>query len=96
MRATGRLTPGQDAAVNLLAKLLASAKRGEIDAVAVVACGADGRLDTDIKGAGGFECQINMALDHLKAGIRMQFLQSCAAPSAPSIITPDHGLIVPQ
>ena len=71
-----KLTPGQDAVVNTLAKMLAAAKRGEVDAVAVCGVGAAGALMTDFKGTLGFECQLNMGLDHLKGGVALSFLQS--------------------
>lgn len=81
------LTPGQDAVVSMLAKMLAAAKRGELDAGAVVCVGKDGALLTDFKGTFGLECQLNMGLDHLKGGVALSFLQSQQA-SMPLILAP--------
>jgi len=83
----GDLTPGQDAVCNVLARMLAAAKRGELDAIAVVCVSADGALLTDFKGTLGFECQLNMGLDHVKDGVKRSFLQAQLPPSA--IIRPD-------
>lgn len=92
-KAIGGLSPGQDAVCDLLAKLLAAAKRGELDAIAIVACGADGSMKTEFKGVLGFECQLNMGIDHVKHQVRMSFIQAC---SAPQLIQPDNSIIRPS
>lgn len=81
------LTAGQEAVVNMLAKMLAAARRGEIDAGAVVCVGKDGTLMPDFKGTLGFECQLNMGLDHLKGAVALSFLQMQQV-AQPAIIRP--------
>lgn len=94
-KAAGGLSPGQDAVCDVLAKMLAAAKRGEIDAIAIVACSGDGAMSTDFKGAQGFECQLNMGIDHVKQQVRMSFLHACSQPAS-SVIMPDSGIIRPS
>ena len=82
-----KLNPGQDAVCGVLARMLGEAKRGELDAIAVVAVGASGSMLTDFKGCLGYEAQLNLGLDHLKEGVVRSFLQSQSTP--PAIIRPD-------
>jgi hypothetical protein len=89
------LTPGQDAVCNTLALMLAGAKRGEIDAIAVVAVSAQGRLLTDFKGNSGGECVLNMGLDILKSNVAMSLMRQQQpqelppqAPQASRVIRP--------
>jgi hypothetical protein len=91
------LTAGQDAVCNLLAAMLASAKRGEIDAVAMVAVNAAGRLLTDFKGNSGGECVINMGLDILKGNVALSLIQQ-QRPPTPRVLRPgfDPTLDMPE
>jgi NAD(P)-dependent dehydrogenase (short-subunit alcohol dehydrogenase family) len=90
-KALGQLTPAQDAVAALLAKFLAAAKRGELDAVVIAAASCDGAMQIDFKGAGGLECALNMGLDVLKGNVKGSFLHA-QAPE-PQILRPEGGII---
>jgi hypothetical protein len=78
-----------DHVVSTLARVIADAKAGSVDAVAIVAVGPDGQPRVHFGGAGDLVPSINLGLDMIKATFMQQAL------GAPGAAEMNSGLIVP-
>lgn len=81
-----------DHVVNTLAKLMAEAKAGYIDAVAVIVVSPDGRPAIHFGGAGDLTPSVYLGAGLLKATIEQQALNVAGATQMNSgLVVPGHG-----
>ena len=79
-----------DAVVHHLASLLMEAKRGNIDAVACVAVGPNGRPIAKFAGDGELVPSVNLGLDILKATFMAQIVNTGAEMNS-GLVVPGRG-----
>ena len=92
-----RLTPDatpprrlSDAVVHHLAALLMEAKRGNVEAVAFVAVGANGKPIVKFAGEGDLVPSVNLGLDILKATFMAQIVGAGAEMNS-GLVVPGRG-----
>lgn len=80
-----------DQVVNHLAALLVEARRGNIEALATIVVGADGRPKPKFAGEGDLVPSVNLGVDMLKH----VFLSLATGGAAPAGAQMNSGLVVP-
>lgn len=78
-----------DHVVNTLAKVIADAKAGSVEAVAIVTVGPDGQPRVHFGGAGDLVPSLNLGLDMMKATFMRQLVE------APGATQMNSGLVIP-
>jgi hypothetical protein len=79
-----------DSVLHTLAKVIADAKAGSVEAVAIVAVGPDGRPRVHFAGEADLAPSINLGADIIKTSLMQQIID------APGAVKAHSGLVLPS